>query len=98
MTAQMFVNYFSDPNIIKPLENNRNRTIWIDSCRIHPEPIVLIDALRLSGTELKKFQKNCTSAAQSLGQLLLLIIKVEQRKTWDNMGMELVSADKFTST
>ena len=35
MSAQMFVNYFSDSDVIQPLENNRTRTTWIDPCRIH---------------------------------------------------------------
>ena len=71
MTAQMFVNYFTDPNIIQPLENNRVLTIWIYSCRIHRESMQLVDALQLSHTELKRFQPNCTSTAQRLDQLLL---------------------------
>ena len=77
MTAQMFVNYFSDPNIIQPLNNNRVRTIWIDSGRIHRESMQIVDALQLSRTELKRFQPNCTSTVQPLDQLLLLTFKAE---------------------
>ena len=98
MTAQMFVNYFSDPNIIQPLDNNSIRTIWIDSCRIHRESMHLVDALPLSRTELKRFQSNCTSTAQPLEQLLLRTFKAEWRKRWDRKRNELVRAGEFTST
>ena len=37
MIAEMFVNYFSDPKTIQPVDNNRARTTRIDSCRVHNE-------------------------------------------------------------
>ncbi len=55
MTSQMFINYFSDSNNIQPLGNNRTRTLWIDSCRIHNESDDLLEALQFSRIELKRF-------------------------------------------
>ena len=80
MTAETFVNNFTDPNIIQPLDNNRTRTIWIDSCRVHDESPELLQALLLSRTDLKRFQPNCTSIAQPLDQLVLRMFKAEWRK------------------
>ena len=94
----MFVNYFSDLSIIQPLNNNRTRTIWIDSCRIHNESLELVEALQLSRTELKRFEPNCTSTAQPLDQLGLRAFKAEWRKRWEEKRNELVQASEYTST
>ena len=98
MTALMFVNHFSDPSIIQPLDNNRTRTISINSCRVHKESPELAEALQLSRTELKRFQPNCTSTAQPLDQLVLQNFKAEWRKRWGKKRNELVLASEFTST
>ena len=83
----MFVNYFSDPDIIQPPEHNRTRTIWIDSCRIHNESPDLLRALQLSLSNLKRFQPNCKSAAQPLDQSVLRTFKAEGRKRWEKDEM-----------
>ena len=77
MIAEMFVNYFSDPSIIQPVDNNRARTIWIDSCRVHNESPNLAEALQLSRIELKRFQSNRNSTAQPLQLLVLRTFKGE---------------------
>ena len=98
MTAQMFVNYLWDPNIIQHLDKNRIRTIWIDSCCIYRESMQIVDVLQLSRTELKIFQPNFTSTAQPLDLLLLRSFKPERRKRLGRRRNELVEASKFTST
>ena len=55
MSAQMFVNYFSDSKIIQTLDNSRTRIIWIDSCRIHNESSEILEALRISRTTFDRF-------------------------------------------
>ena len=93
----MFVNYFSDPYIIQPLDNSRTRTICIDSYSIHNESPELLQALQLSRTKLKRFRPNCTSIAQSLDQLVLLTFKAEWRKRWEKRRNELAQESEFTS-
>ena len=83
MTAQIFVNYFSDPCIIQPLDNNSKRNIWIDSCWVHNESPDLAEALQLSSTELKRFQQSFTSTAQPLDKWVLRTFKAERRKRWE---------------
>ena len=57
-----------------------------------------VDALRLSRTELKIFQPNCTSTAQPCDQLLLRTFKAEWRKRWHSRRNESVEAGESTST
>ena len=80
MNVEMFGNYLTDPTIIRPPNNNRTRTICIDSCRVHNESPELLQALLLSRTELKRFQPNWTSIAQPLDLLELRKIKAEWRR------------------
>ena len=87
ITAQIIANYFSYPSIIQSVDNSRNRTVWIDSCRIHNESPELVQPLQLSRTELKRFQLNCKSTAQPLDQLVLRAFKAEWRKRWEKSEM-----------
>lgn len=61
VTAQMFMNFLSDPKMIQPLDSNSTPIIWIDYCCIHHESMEIFDTLRLSGTKMRKFQPNCQS-------------------------------------
>ncbi len=97
MTSQIFINYFSDLKIIKPLDDNRTRTLWIDFCRIHNESEELLKALTFSRTELKRFRPNGTSTAQPFDQLLLRSFKAEWTKRWDKKRNEKVQEGEFTS-
>ena len=96
VTAQILANYFSDPSMNQPVDNSRNRTVWIDSCRIHSESPELVQPLQLSRTELKRFQLNGKSTAQPLDQLLLRAFKAEWREKMGKKRNDLVKASEFT--
>ena len=87
MTEQMLVNYFSDPSIIQHLDNNKTRTIWIDSYRIHDYSAEFLEALQLSRTELKRLQPNCISTAESLDKLVLRTFKAKWKKRVEESDM-----------
>ena len=87
MTAQIFMNYFSDPRIIQRPDNSKTRNIWIDSRRIHNESPELVQALQLTCTELKIFQPNSTSTVQPLDQLVLRTFTAEWIKRWEKSEM-----------
>ena len=77
MITQVFVNYFSDTSIVQPLDNNKTRTIWINSSRTHIESPEHVQALQISPIEQKIFQPNLVSTAQPLDQLILFTFKLK---------------------
>ena len=98
MSSQLFHEYFSNKQVIDPLDGGRTRKLWIDSCRVHNNTPELLESLQICQTEIRRFHPNCTSLVQPLDQMLLRSFKSEWRKRWDKKRNELVKERQFTNS
>ena len=82
MSSQLFHEYFSNEQVIAPLDGGRARKLWIDSCRVHNNTPELLEPLQSCQTDIRRFHPNCTSLVQPLDQMLIRSFKFEWRKRW----------------
>ena len=98
LTQALFPEYFKETRVIESLSGGRQRTLYMDSVRVHNETVQLSQSLLLVNTIIKRYRANCTTLVQPLDQMVLRVFKAELRARWENKRAELVLSENFTST
>ena len=74
--------YFLERREIKPLQNGRRRTLFVENCNAHNGSTELNEALASFNSELHYFPANCTDHIQPCDSFIIQKIKKAWNLRW----------------
>lgn len=82
--------WLSESRVIRPLSNNRRRTLYVDNCSGHTYTTDLASASEAIRTDIKYFPPNATHLVQPCDSFVIQKIKRAWSTHWENYKMQMI--------
>lgn len=95
MDSRVFTEWLSEKRVMKPLQDGRQRVLYVDNASGHKLTAEAKDALNASNTVLRFLPKNATDLCQPADSFIIQKIKTVWRRRWDEKRLDMIKKDEW---